>query len=143
VNQDKSLQAQPMEEGTEEEQFEQLRQRFHERLRKEQAQLAVLTAALGGANVASASMCVDIRAFAHRLRGAALVFGFQGLGDSAKAVELAATAGSLDASGQRLDPSVEATMRALAINLADEIGAGTQREPAMTQACGSSGQSSS
>jgi HPt (histidine-containing phosphotransfer) domain-containing protein len=128
VNQDRPQPVQPLETGTPDEQFEQLRQRFHERLRKEQRQLAALTKALGSANVASAPTILDIREFAHRLRGAALVFGFQELGDAAKAVELAAIAASLEASGQRCDQSVVSTMQALAVNLADAIGSGTLRE---------------
>jgi hypothetical protein len=110
-----------LETGTPDEQFEKLRRRFHERLRKEQRQLATLTKALGSANVTSASIFLDIRAFAHRLRGAALVFGFQSLGDVAKAVELAAIRASLDTNGQRAAPSMVSTMQALAINLADQI----------------------
>jgi len=119
-----------METGTPEEQFEKLRQRFYARLRKERRQLAALSAALGSANGASALTVSDIQAFAHRLRGAALVFGFQGLGDGAKAVERAAIAASRDANSQRRHPSVASTMQALAINLDDEIRTGAR---AMTQ----------
>jgi len=122
MNQDRLRQVQPLETGTPDEQFEKLRRRFHERLRKEQRQLATLTKALGSANVTSASIYLDIRAFAHRLRGAALVFGFQGLGDGAKAVELAVLKASRDTVGQRRDPSVVSTMQALAIKLAGQIG---------------------
>jgi hypothetical protein len=127
MNQENSLQAQPLETGTPDEQFEKLRLRFHDRLRKEQGQLAALTEALRSAKVAPAANFLDIRAFAHRLRGAALVFGFQEVGDGAKAVELAAIAASLSANGQRSDPSVTSTMRALAISLAGEIGTGAMR----------------
>jgi hypothetical protein len=118
-----------MEPGTADEEFEKLRQRFHLRLQQEQAQLSALSAALGRAGVVPAAILVDIRTFAHRLRGAALVFGFQGIGDGAKAVELAAVAASLDAKGQRCDPSVVATMQALAIDLADEVGTGAPCPP--------------
>jgi hypothetical protein len=79
---------------------------------------------LGSANGTSAATFLDIRAFAHRLHGAALVFGFRGLGAGAKAVERAANTASLDANRQRRDPSVESTMQALAIKLADEIRTG-------------------
>jgi HPt (histidine-containing phosphotransfer) domain-containing protein len=128
VNQDNSQQVQPLETGTPDEQFEELRQRFQERLRKEQRQLAALTKALGSANAASAPIFTDIREFAHRLRGAALVFGFQEVGAGAKALELAAIAASLDANGPRCDPAVVSTMQALAIDLADAIGTGALRE---------------
>ena len=121
MNQDRPRQVQPLETGTPDEQFEKLRRRFHERLRKEQRQLATLTKTLGSSNVTSAAIFLDIRAFAHRLRGAALVFGFQGLGDRAKALELAAVRASLDTKGPRRDPSVVSTMQALAIILADQI----------------------
>jgi HPt (histidine-containing phosphotransfer) domain-containing protein len=122
VSQDRLRPVQPLKTGTADEQFEELRQHFHERLRKEQRQLATLTKALAGAEGTPASLFSDIREFAHRLRGAALVFGFQGLGAGAKAVELAAIAASLEANSQRSDPSVVSSMRALAINLADQIG---------------------
>jgi hypothetical protein len=125
VNQDNSRQVPPPEEGTEDEQFEQLRQRFHERLRKDQRHLASLTKALESANFVSASILSDIQVFAHRLRGAALVFGYQGLGDGAKAVELAAIGAAENANGQLSAPSVASTMQALAIDLAEELGAGT------------------
>jgi hypothetical protein len=127
MKQNEPRQLETLETGTPDEQFEKLRRHFYDRLRKEQRRLATLTKAQGSANMASASTYLDIREFAHRLRGAALVFGFQGLGDGAKAVELAAIAASLNTNGQRCDPSVVATMQALAISLADEIAAGAPR----------------
>ena len=143
MNQDKSLQAQPMGPGTPDEEFEQLRQRFYERLRKEQTQLAALIEVLGSTNGASASTLVDISGFAHRLRGAALVFGFQGLGDGAKAVELAAIAASQNANDPRCEPSVISAMRALAISLADEVGTGASCAPAMEYSTDSASKASS
>jgi hypothetical protein len=122
VNQGQLQKVKPMEPGTADEDFENLREHFRQRLRKEQAQLSALAETLARAQVASVSVFVDIRAFAHRLRGAALVFGFQRLGDNAKAVELAAIAASLDLNRQRGNTSVAATMHALATNLAEEIG---------------------
>jgi HPt (histidine-containing phosphotransfer) domain-containing protein len=122
VNQDRPRQVQPLETETPDEQFEKLRRRFHERLRKEQSQLTTLTKALGSASASPAAIFSDIQAFAHRLRGAALVFGYPGLGKGAKAVELAVTRASRDAKSRRPDPSVVATMQALAINLAHQIG---------------------
>jgi Hpt domain len=118
-----------VETGTPEEQFEKLRQRFYVRLRKERSQLAVLTAALESADGTSAAILLNIQAFAHRLRGAALVFGFQGLGDGAKAVERAATTALRDASGRQCRPSVAATMQELAISLTDEIRTGARAIP--------------
>jgi HPt (histidine-containing phosphotransfer) domain-containing protein len=124
VNLDKSRNHQSMEPATADEEFEELRQRFQLRLLKEQAQLSALAEALGRAPIASGSVFADIQAFAHRLRGAALVFGFQALGEAAKAVELAAIAASVKVNGPRDIPSVAATMQALAAKLADEIGTG-------------------
>jgi hypothetical protein len=115
---------QSLETGTPDEQFEKLRQRFRERMKKEQRQLATLTITLGSADIAETSILLDIREFAHRLRGAALVFGFQGLGDGARAVELAASAASLHANGDPRGPPVITTMQALAAILADQIDAG-------------------
>jgi Hpt domain len=114
---------------TPEEEFEKLRQRFGQRLRREQARLAELTEDLGRTNCDSISIFEDIRAFAHRLRGAALVFGFKRIGNGAKAVELAVTAASLDLGGQRFDLSVASTMEALASSFVDEIGAGPPGAP--------------
>jgi Hpt domain len=127
MNQDRLRLVQPLDTGTPDEQFEKLRRRFHERLRKEQRQLTTLIQALGSANVTSDSTYLDIRAFAHRLRGAALVFGYQGLGDGAKAVELAAVRASRDTQRPRRDPSVVSTMQALAITLAGQIGMAAPR----------------
>ena len=127
MNQDKPQQVQALEVGTPDEQFEQLRERFHERLRKEQRHLANLAESLGCADVVWASVISDIQLFAHRLRGAALVFGYQGLGDSAKAVELAAIGAALTATGRRGTTTVATTMQALAVDLADELGAGAPR----------------
>jgi HPt (histidine-containing phosphotransfer) domain-containing protein len=142
VNLDKSRQIQLMRQSTPDEEFEKLRQRFHQRLLKEKAQLAALGESLGKAHGASESIFVDIRGFAHRLRGAALVFGFKALGDGAKAVELAAIAVSVNVNGRRDIPSVAATMQALAINLANEIGTDAPCAAA-THSTVSSGESSS
>jgi hypothetical protein len=115
---------QPLETGTPDEQFENLRQRFRERMKAEQRQLATLNKALGSADIAEISIFLDIKEFAHRLRGAALVFGFQGLGDEARAVELAATAASLHANREPRNPSVITAMQALTTTLAAQIDAG-------------------
>ena len=143
MNLDKSRPLQPLIPGTPDEEFEKLRQHFHERLRKEQKQLATLSAALEGAEVPAASTLADIREFAHRLRGASLVFGFQGLGEGAKAVELAAIGASLESIGQRCYLSVVSTMRELGISLAAQIGAGVPCAPALTHTSGSTIRSSS
>jgi HPt (histidine-containing phosphotransfer) domain-containing protein len=120
---------------TPDEEFEKLRQHFHQRLGKEQTRLSALAQAHESGHLASASTLVDIREFAHRLRGAALVFGFQALGDCAAAVELAAIAASLEANVRGCSQAVTATMRALAIKLTNEIGMGGSSGP-VTQQCG-------
>jgi hypothetical protein len=110
------------------------------RLRKERKQLGVLADALGSASGASASIHSDIRTFAHRLRGAALVFGFQGVGDGAKAVELAVIAAARDTNSRRRDPSVVSAMQELGIHLTAAIRSGAAP---ITHPSGPSGQSSS
>jgi hypothetical protein len=100
------------------EEFEKLRLHFHERLRREQSMLATLTKALANASADSTLIFPDIREFAHRLRGAALVFEFQKIAAAAKAVELAAIAATLDGKCQKKDPWVLSTMQALTMTLA-------------------------
>ncbi len=143
MNPDNLPPAEPIEPTTPEEEFEKLRQRFHQRLRREQAQWSGLTEALVTSDVASDSLVVAIGAFAHRLRGAALVFGYQSIGDCAKAVELAASSPPSDLGGSPSDQSIASTMEALGISLANGIGAGAPRPPVMTDSIGSSGKSSS
>ena|ERR1700733_10203840 len=121
MNQDRALQLQAMEPLSPDEEFEQLRQSFYGRLRREQTLLAALTEALGSANVDSGLVLADIERFAHRLRGAALVFEFGEIGNAAKAVELAAASGE---NGHWDAPSVMSNMQVLATKLAAETGSG-------------------
>ncbi|MEJ0006963.1 MAG: Hpt domain-containing protein [Steroidobacteraceae bacterium] len=135
MNLDKSGRFHPVESGgVESEEFEVLRQRFRQRLHKEQSRLAALTKTLYSSAHVPASSLLDIHAFAHRLRGAALVFGFQDIGDAAKALELAASAAALGANGQPPDPLVLVTAHALAQFLNDEISGGTASTPAQSTA---------
>jgi HPt (histidine-containing phosphotransfer) domain-containing protein len=134
MNHDSPHQFQSIEPGVPEEEFEKLRQRFHERLRREQTQLATLAKALGSGNGNSALIFADIEAFAHRLRGAALVFGYGEIGNVAKDLELAAVAAALDENGARNDPSVVSGMQGLSMRLAAQSGSSAVREPAMTAA---------
>jgi Hpt domain len=122
MNEDRPVQIQAMPPDSPEEELEKLSQNFLGRLRREQTLLASLTEALASANADSTLVLADIEMFAHRLRGAALVFGFAGIGEAAKAVELAAAAAAPGENGQRNDSSVVSTMRALAMNLAAETG---------------------
>jgi len=70
--------------------YEDVRQSFLIRLHSEEARLIALSSALGSADVDAASAFVDLEMFAHRLRGAAAVFGLPELRDAAKGLELAA-----------------------------------------------------
>jgi hypothetical protein len=124
MNEDRPVQIQAMQPVSPDEEFEKLRQSFYERLRRERTLLAALTEALASANVDSALVLADIERFAHRLRGAALVFEFGGIGNAAKAVELAAAAAAPRENGQWDAPSVMSTMQVLAIKLAAETGTG-------------------
>jgi hypothetical protein len=105
-----------------EQEFAQLRQRFHERLQREEIRLTVLTGALADAKGASAGVVEDIGIFAHRLRGAALVFEYRRIGDAAKAVELATATVTLDEDGTRNERVVMSTMQGLAMRLAEQTG---------------------
>ena len=98
--------------------------------------LSALTEALVKADVVSAPLLMEIQAFAHRLRGAALVFGFQRIGECSKAAELAAISASLELSSHRVDLSVVSTMEALAISLANEIDNCAPQAPAITDSPG-------
>jgi hypothetical protein len=105
---------------TPEQEFEELRQRFHERLQRERVRLSQLAEALAGGKVDSALVVGDLGMFAHRLRGAALVFEYTGIGDAAKAVELAAGAALLRNKVRRDLRQVVATMQVLAMKLTEE-----------------------
>jgi hypothetical protein len=102
-----------------EQEFAQLREQFHVRLQREAARLGQLMAALPGGNVNSVKVLEEIGMFAHRLRGAALVFEYRAIGDAAKALELAVAP---DPHGQRADWLIVSTMQALATELAEETG---------------------
>jgi hypothetical protein len=105
---------------TPEQEFEELRQRFHERLQRERVRLSQLAEALAGGKVDSALVVGDLGMFAHRLRGAALVFEYTGIGDAAKAVELAEGAALLRNKVRRDLRQVVATMQVLAVKLTEE-----------------------
>lgn len=118
MNQGGLIQAQPGMPASVDEEFRQLRQCFHVRLRSEQALLATLMGALESGSIASPVLVTSIRDFAHRLRGAALVFEYREIGDDAKAVELAAIAVALDANAQGNDPALVSALNALNARLA-------------------------
>jgi HPt (histidine-containing phosphotransfer) domain-containing protein len=69
--------------------FEQLQLAFYERLRKDRARLAVLSTALAHAVRDPEPALQELRTFAHRLRGAAAIFGAAEVRDAAEDLELA------------------------------------------------------
>jgi len=76
--------------------YEQVRHSFLVRLRSEEARLKTLSAALGSPGSDTESAFVDLGMFAHRLRGAAAVFGLPEIRDAAKALELAAAEAAIN-----------------------------------------------
>ena len=97
------------------EEFIALRRRFQLRLHDERARLAELTDAL----VAGTGTAVfgDIAKYAHRLRGAALVFGFSAIAAAAMALELAADDANLEHPSPGRRSTVESKMRDLSTAL--------------------------
>jgi hypothetical protein len=132
VEQDRSLPTQALGRTSADQEFAQLRQGFHERLRRELAQLTILTETLQSTHIDLALVVGDIGMFAHRLRGAALVFEFPGIGEAARAVEAAADAAGRDESDTPGERLVVSTMRVLTMKLAEEAGNCAQPAPVAT-----------
>jgi HPt (histidine-containing phosphotransfer) domain-containing protein len=99
------------------EEFAEVRRSFQDRLHGEQAKLATLATALECIALDPAQAFGDLAHFAHRLRGAAAVFEFPALCDTAKALELAAVA-ALGERAPNTDKRVKKAMRALDTRLA-------------------------
>jgi hypothetical protein len=95
-----------------------LRRKFEARLRDEQRKLTALTVILERTILTPSIVYADIHTFAHRLRGAALVFEFREVGEAARVLELATecVSGEVRAKNQRtqVEASMGALMRALA-----------------------------
>ena len=70
-----------------------LKRKFEVRLGDEHKRLIALTVFLERTLLTPSIVYADIHTFAHRLRGAALVFEFREVGDAAKALELATERG--------------------------------------------------
>lgn len=96
--------------------YEDVRQSFLIRLHSERSQLASLADALEMAQMDPTPAFVKLEVFAHRLRGAAAVFGLPELRDDSKALELAAAAAALEHAPFG-EPHVQQTMRILASRL--------------------------
>jgi HPt (histidine-containing phosphotransfer) domain-containing protein len=97
--------------------FDELRDVFHARLRSDQVRLLVLAASLACADTDPAPVFEDIRVFAHRVRGAAAVFGAADIGVIADALEQAAISAA-SAHAENSDPTVCTALEALAERLA-------------------------
>jgi HPt (histidine-containing phosphotransfer) domain-containing protein len=92
--------------------YEDVRQSFLIRLHSEQIHLAFLADALDLAQIDPTPAFANLEVFAHRLRGAAAVFGLPELRDDSKALELAAGAAAVEHSPFG-EPQVQQTMRIL------------------------------
>jgi len=97
--------------------FEELSRTFYLRLRSDRVRLTILSATL--AQVSGDPTCAfeDIRLFAHRLRGAAMIFEVTDIGNAAHELEQAAGAASLERA-DNADPRVWAALEALVNRLA-------------------------
>jgi chemotaxis protein histidine kinase CheA len=72
--------------------FEELQSAFYVRLREDRVRLVVLGTKLSGSGANPAQAFEEVRMFAHRLRGAAAIFGAAEVRDAAQALELATQA---------------------------------------------------
>jgi HPt (histidine-containing phosphotransfer) domain-containing protein len=97
--------------------LEVVRQSFYARLHDEKTRLAALATSLESSEAESATVFEQMEVFAHRLRGAAAVFGAFELSDAAKALEWAASAASAEGA-QYGDASVWYALNLLASQLA-------------------------
>jgi len=109
--------------------FEELRAAFHLRLRSDAVRLAVLAAALARADAEPAIIFEDIRLFAHRVHGAAAIFGAPDIGSVADALEQAAFSAAA-AHAENSDASIWTALEALAQRLAAVNGKTTPAAPA-------------
>jgi HPt (histidine-containing phosphotransfer) domain-containing protein len=109
--------------------FEQLRAAFQVRLQSDAVRLAVLAAALARADADSASNFEDIRLFAHRVRGAAALFGAADIASVADALEQTAISAA-HARAENSDTSIWTALEALAERLAAVNGKTIPAAPA-------------
>jgi len=93
-------------------QFEQLRDAFHLRLRRERANLEKLAAALTRADGGSALAFEKLRFSAHRLHGAAAVFEAFEVAEAASALE-AASAAAWSTNADKSDVAVSTALQSL------------------------------
>lgn len=110
--------------------YEEVRQSFLIRLHSEQTRLAALEAALGTAGSDPVSAFMNLKSFAHRLRGAAAVFDFPGLRDDSLVLELAAADAALHVSPNS-ERHVLIAMRMLTMRLARLNGGASSAENAL------------
>jgi len=101
--------------------YEEVRQSFLFRLHSERASLVSLSIALGSAAPTAELAFGNLEGFAHRLRGAAAVFDYPELRDSAKVLELAANAAALTSAAVN-EPAVQIAAQHLQARLSHLIG---------------------
>jgi HPt (histidine-containing phosphotransfer) domain-containing protein len=104
--------------------FEQLREAFYTRLRRDRVRLVVLSTALARCSANPALPFEELASFAHRLRGASAIFGPAEIQAAAHGLELAAHA----ARERRADERDSKVWSALAL-LADLLAAVTDETP--------------
>jgi HPt (histidine-containing phosphotransfer) domain-containing protein len=104
--------------------YDEVRQSFLMRLQRERSDLETFSHALKSAGPTTAVEYRNLEGFAHRLRGAAAVFGFEGVRDCAKVLEFAAKAALLE-NAPADEPPIQNAARDLHAQLTRAIG-GTQ-----------------
>ena len=102
--------------------YEDVRRSFLTRLQGEQIRLEFLSATLGASGDDTAAAFCELERFAHRLRGAAAVFGVPPLCEAAKALELLAADAALKRAPNN-DPRVKSAVHILAARL-DQLNGG-------------------
>jgi hypothetical protein len=95
-----------------------LKRKFEVRLGDEHKRLTALTVILERTILTPSIVYADIHTFAHRLRGAALVFEFREVGDAARVLELATECVSGEGQAKDQRTKVEASIGVLTLALA-------------------------
>jgi HPt (histidine-containing phosphotransfer) domain-containing protein len=122
--------------------FDELQGTFYARLRSDLICLMVLTAALACADANPGPIFEDIRVFAHRIRGAAALFGAPDIGIVADALEQAAICAA-NGGARNTDASVCAALEALTEQLVAVNGRAAPPEPGTRRRVRSRGRSNS
>lgn len=107
---------------TPERELAKLRRKFEVRLGDEHRRLTALTVILERTILTPSIVYADIHTFAHRLRGAALVFEFSEVGEAARALELVTECALGEKPAKDHRSKVEASMGVLTLALARSTG---------------------